>query len=338
MTTIAAPATPVSRELLRTFVFSAYDLQLLRIQTGLRLCANFRNKLKKDEVDEVASEDEVETKDGLTAEAQSIIDDLTESYKRLTDGVARNRTLPAESGFTGDALITTYTELVLVNQYIQIEKNETQQFRQFENVLSQFKIYETYLKDQIGIGPALAAVLIAYLDPYKADHISSFWMYCGLDVAPDGRGRSRRAEHLIDREYTNKAGQTATRKSVTYQPWLKSRLLGVMAGSFLRVKDSPWRVHYDNYKHRMLTDPARRKVTSAEYKALHKVDPEAARNVWPPLRVHRASMRYMVKMFLAEFWVKWREVEGLPVTPTYAEAKLGHIHGSGLPDQPQPSL
>lgn len=324
--------TSPSKEILRTFVFSAYDLQMLRMQTGLRLCANFRSKLQVPQ--EGTEEEEVEAGE-LTKEAQTIIDRLTASYKRLTDGVARNRLLPAEKGFVGDELITTYTELVLVNQYIQVEKNEQQQFRQFEAVLSNYPIYETYLKDQVGIGPALAAVLLAYFDPHKADHISDFWAYAGLDVARDGRGRSRRAEHLIDRPYKNKEGQEATRKSVTYNPWLKARLLGVMAGSFLRVKDSPWRIHYDNYKHRIITDPARRKTTLAEYKKLHKEDPSAARDVWPPLRVHRAAMRYMVKMFLADLWLNWRKIEGLPVTPTYHEAKLGHVHSRGTDSGPR---
>jgi len=31
---------PTEKELLRTLTFSAYDLQMLRIQMGLRLCAN----------------------------------------------------------------------------------------------------------------------------------------------------------------------------------------------------------------------------------------------------------------------------------------------------------
>ncbi len=44
---------------------------------------------------------------------------------------------------------------------------------------------------------------------------------------------------------------------------------------------------------------------------------------------HRKNMaiRYMVKMFLKDLWVAWRTLEGLPVTPDYAEAKLGLKHG-----------
>jgi hypothetical protein len=347
--------TTPEREMLRIMTFGAYDLQMLRMQTGLRLTANFRNKLKREGAEEVeAEEDELlkaagveeggelleEDKEELSAAAKKLIDQLKDSYKRLTDGVARNRSLPAEKGFTGDALISSFTELVLVDQYIKIETNEKSQFRQMESALSAIPIYSEYLKDVSGIGPAMSSVLISYFDPHKAPRISNFWSYCGLDVAPDGRGRSRRAEHLIDREYIKADGTKATRKSVTYNPWLKSRLLGALAPSFIRTKNCPWKKVYEEYKHRLQTDPNRLKLNSINYKIAYKKimagvpyrmgdtheDVTDITKLWPPLRIHRAAMRYMVKMFLIEFWVKWRELEGLEVTPTYHEAKQGYRH------------
>lgn len=42
---------------------------------------------------------------------------------------------------------------------------------------------------------------------------------------------------------------------------------------------------------------------------------------------HQAAVRYMVKMFLQAFWLKWRELEGLPVTEPYAVAVLHREHG-----------
>lgn len=317
---------PTDREILRTMTFSAYDLQMLRMQVGLRLCANFRNKLKEPEPEQSPEgEEEAPTKSELSEEAKKVVDQLKDSYKRLTDGVARNRRLPAEKGFKGDELISTFTELVLVDQYVRIEKDERIQFDQFENVLEKMPIWNLYLKDQVGIGSAMAAVLISYFDPHKAHHVSGFWSYAGLDVAADGKGRSRRKEHLIDREYRTKEGKIATRKSVTYNPWLKSRLLGALAISFMRTKNCPWRQVYDGYRHRLETDPNRNRVTSAQYKAAFKAEQDVTQ-MWTPLRIHRASLRYMVKMFLIEFWTKWRELEGLPVTAPYHEAKLGHRH------------
>lgn len=312
-------------KILRTMVLGAYDLQQLRIQTGARVCANFRAKLA---TKEVLPDPDAEPlpPDELSPEAEKLLDQLKNSYKTLTEGMARNRTLPAEKGFTGDELISTYAEITMVDQYIKLEQQEKSHFRQMGAVLEKLPIYTSYLKDVVGIGPAMAAVLVTYLDIAKARHVSGFWKYAGLDVGPDGAGRSRRAEHLIDREYTAADGTQKTKKSVTYNPWLKMKLLGALASSFMKC-GSPWAATYLDYKHRLQTDPARVKVTVGEWKKAFAAG-EETRHLWAPGRIHRASLRYMVKMFLLEFWTKWRTIEGLPVTPSYHEAKQGHRHAA----------
>lgn len=305
---------------LRLMVRGAYDLQALRMQSGLRLCGNFRARLIETAPDDDDSDVE------LSDEAIKVIDELKASYRRLTDGVARNRTLPQESGFSGDALISNFTELVLVSQYIDLESQESKQFRQMQSTLDVIPIYQAFLQHERGIGPAMAAVLITYFDPAKARHVSSFWKYAGLDVAQDGAARSRRKEHLIERAYTDRNGNEATRLSTTYNPWLRMKLLGGLAPSFLRSA-SPRRELYDNYRHRITTDASRHKVTVVEWKRAFRAG-EDVRNLWPPGRIHKAALRYMVKIFLVDLWTKWREIEGLPVSPTYNEARRGYAHGA----------
>jgi hypothetical protein len=300
-----------------------YDLQKLRMQIGLRLVANFRAKLTDEPAAE--SEEDPDAPDEMSAEAEKLIDRLRSSYRRLTDGVAKNRTLPKEEGFQGDELISTFAELVLVDQYIRLERQEELAFRQLMSLLEPIPIYAEYLAHQVGVGPAMAAVLVSILDPHKARHVSSFWAYSGIDVGPDGRGRSRRAEHLVERSYINKAGKPASRQGVTYNPFLKTKLTGVLAGSFLR-SGSPWRKAYDDYRHRLETDPAREKVTSAVWKKRYAAGEEVG-HLWTPGRINNAAKRYMVKQFLAELWLKWRELEGLPITPTYHEWRRGYGHG-----------
>jgi hypothetical protein len=307
---------------LRLMVRGAYDLQALRMQSGLRLCGNFRARLKEQIENTADDEDEFE----LSTEAIKVIDELKSSYRRLTDGVARNRTLPAEKGFTGDGLISSFTELVLVSQYVDVEAQEQKQFRQMTATLEEIPIYTSFLKEQRGIGPAMAAVLVTSFDPAKARHVSSFWKYAGLDVAADGLARSRRKEHLIERSYINREGVESTRLSTTYNPWLRMKLLGGLGPSFLRAA-SPRRELYDNYRHRITTDPARIKVTVTEWKKVYRSG-ESVRNLWPPGRIHKAALRYMVKIFLIDLWAKWRAIEGLPVTPTYNEARRGYAHGT----------
>jgi len=299
---------------LRTMVRGAYDLQKLRIQMGLRLCANFRARLGKPE-EEAGEEGE------LSSAALDLIALLKASYGRLTDGIARNRTLPAREGFTGDELIGDFPELILVDQYVRLERDETTNFKQLTEVLDTIPIYTEYLKEQRGIGPAMASVLISYFDPAKARHVSSFWKYAGLDVGPDGTGRSRRKEHLVKRTYTDRNGEEQERDGITYEPFLKTKLMGVLAASFLRSA-SPWRKVYDDYKHRLESDPARTKITVAQWKKHHRAGDDT-KHLWTPGRIHTASSRYMIKMFLAEFWATWRRLEGLPVSEPYAVSKQG---------------
>jgi hypothetical protein len=192
--------------------------------------------------------------------------------------------------------------------------------------LDDIPIYQEFLQHERGIGPALAAVLVTYFDPHKARHVSGFWKYAGLDVAPDGVARSRRKEHLIERQYIDRNGMEAVRLSATYNPWLRMKLLGGLAPSFLRSA-SPRRALYDNYRHRIQTDPDRHKVSVAEWKRAFRAE-EDVRNLWPPGRIHKAALRYMVKIFLIDLWKKWRALEGLPVSQTYHEARRGFAHGT----------
>ncbi len=307
---------------LRLMTRGAYALQKLRIQTGLRLCANFRDKLK--ESGELVAKDEGDEEE-LSEKAKKIIDILKQDYRRLTEGVARNRTLPRREGFVGAGVVSDFTELVLIHQYEMLEKQEREHFRHIGEALEDLPVFTDWLDAQRGIGPAMAAILVTSFDIHKAVRPSQFWAIAGLDVGPDGFARSRRAAHLVEREYKAKDGTIKTKMSTTFDPWLQSRMLGVLGGSFLR-SDSPYRKYYDSYRHRIETDTSRRKGTLLDKKNARAAG-DTADDIWHPLRIHRASSRYMVKQFIADFWRAWRLIENLPVVPTYHEAKQGGHSG-----------
>lgn len=304
---------------LRAMVRGAYDLQQLRMQSGLRLCANFRAKLKAQGADtgDEADAEEAEKK------KESAIKLIKAEYRRLTDGITseKGRINMAKLDFTGSPIISSAAEFALVRSYLALETQEASQFRELTGTLEEIPIYSEYLVNVTGIGPAMAGVLVAYLDPKRARHVSSFWKYSGLDV-DKGSGRSRREEHLVEREYIDRNGETKTRLGVTYNPFLKTKCMGVLGPSFLR-SGSEWRAAYDGYKNRIVSDPARIKITVNEWKKLHKKGDVDLKPYWTPGRIHTASTRYMVKMFLQELWVRWRMLEGLPVTEPYSVAKLG---------------
>jgi hypothetical protein len=334
---------------IKPMVRGCYDLQMLRMQTGLRLAANFRAKLAKHEDKDVDPEEA----------AQPILDMLRESYRNLTSGIAQRLALPKREGFVGDPIISNYAELVLVHQFIILDREEAAQFRQLGTVLNDIPIYTQWLEKQRGVGPAMAGALISTLDPHKARHPSSFWKYAGMDVVVSEctfcngageyegkpcincggtgmltKGRSKKEVHLVERTYINKKGEEDTRRGITYEPWLKTKLY-VLAASFLRTGGSDgWAQVYRHYKHRLISDQRRTKCTVAQWKKMNDKG-QPVDHLWPPGRIDNAAKRYMIKMFLADLWVKWRELEGLPVATsfeghnvsTYHSAVLGHTHG-----------
>jgi hypothetical protein len=217
---------------LRAMVRGAYDLQQLRMQSGLRLCANFRARLKaadldkpdtEDEVDDEdededeaifdeASEEEVASKKAEDKKKKRIISLIKAEFRRLTDGITskKGQVLMKKLDLTGSPIISTAAEFALVESYLALEKQEAKQFRDLEGTLMEIPIYRDYLCHIPGIGQAMGGVLVSYLDPRKARHASSFNKYAGLDV-DKGSGRSRREEHLVERTYKAKNGEMKTR-------------------------------------------------------------------------------------------------------------------------------
>ena len=178
-----------------------------------------------------------------------------------------------------------------------------------------------------GIGPTMAGVLLAEIDIARASTPSSLWRYCGLAVV-DGQAARRRKGEKLD-----------------FNPWLKSKVLKVM-GECLIKSNSPYRKFYDDYKHRKQSQRvpcdhvAYADAPAEEGKKPKRTKKQMTRETcklcggtdmksWGNSDGHRhnAALRYMVKQFLVELWTKWRELEGLPIVPSYAEAKLGMRHG-----------
>jgi hypothetical protein len=108
-------------------------------------------------------------------------------------------------------------------------------------------------------------------------------------------------------KYQAKDGTEKERLSITFNPFLKTKLIGVLGTSFLRSGSQYAQVYYD-YKNRLENHPKYKDVSKA-----HR---------------HNMAIRYMIKMFLKDMWVFWRKAEGLEVTPSYAEAKLGIVHSN----------
>lgn len=285
----------------KSLVRSLYDIQKIRIETGNRIVAEIKSRMgqlpgKKEET----IEDE---------EAVNYLKEARTEYKRITDAFVLNRAADYFKVEYGQyTIIADPVMLLFVKLYMKHLEDEGSMEKVVKKIVERHPMWKAFLLGVKGCGPLMSAVILSEFDIHKAERISQFWAYAGLDVF-NGEGRSRRKDHLVDVEYTDKEGKAAMKKGITFNPFLKTKLIGVLGTSFVRqVKPEPsyYRSIYDNYKHRI------------ENMDAHKEKTKGHRN--------NMAVRYVVKMFLQDLWLKWREVEGLPITQPYHEAVLGHTH------------
>ena len=289
--------TSTEKRTIRALVRGAYDIQKLRIQMGNRMAGNFRAKL---------GQKPGETAEQMKKEAKKLLKDLLQRFRLLADAVALHSPKELMAAFVGDEVISSYTEFALIQQYVMLRGVEADHFKRLGVVIEPQPIWTQFLAGVKGIGPAMAGVLISEIDIARAAYPSSLWKYSGLDVADDGRGRSRRKEHLVQRTYTDADGAEQVRDSITFNPWLKTKLVGVLGPCLIKAKNETYDPIFRDYKHRL------------EHHAIYK----------DVSKGHRQNMavRHMVKMFLRDLYCAWRPLEGLRVAPSYAEAKLGRVH------------
>ena len=169
----------------------------------------------------------------------------------------------------------------------EMKKWETKLKKVLEDELKEIPVYEEFLKNVKGVGPMMAGVILSEYDITKASTVSNLWSFTGLAPGKDKLVKGQRS---------------------TYNTWLRTKMCGVLASSFLR-SNSPYRVYYDYMKKRLENEEG----WKGEKKRGHR---------------HRAAIRYMIKMFLKDLYVAWRTLEGLPVREPYQDEYLGHKHNA----------
>lgn len=289
----------MQNQIIRSAIRSMYDMQKLRIQNGNRITAAFRYKLG---LESSQAEEENE-------EASNLLNELRAEFKRITDGVKRiTKNIKCDS-----QLITTRGELALIESYERQLEAELIHEKAILDELSREPIYANYLAGIRGCGTLMSGVILSEIDIHKCNSISALWAYAGLDVVVSQNdkgetleeGRSRKKHHLKAKTYTNREGETVDTVGITFNPFLKTKLIGVLGSSFIKL-GGHYRKIYDGYKHRLENHPKHKDKTKG-----HR---------------HNMAVRYMIKEFLADLWTEWRKIEGLPVRSRYNEEKLGIVH------------
>lgn len=289
----------------KSLIRSLYDLQSMRIQIGNRIVAEIKVRL---------GQIPGTTEESLTPEGKQYIKEVRAEFKRIADAFVLHKASDyVKVDYESYHIITDMVMLIFVQQYEDQIENEEKTVKLIKKVIEAHPMWDHFLKDTKGIGPLMSAVCLSELDIAKADTISKFWAYAGYDVVTTtnnagelvGKGRGRYKEHLVDKPYIDKDGNDATKKSITFNPFLKTKL-HVLAECFIKIKTCKYRIVYDDYKNRIENMPAHQEKTKG-----HR---------------HSMAIRYMIKMFLKDLWIAWRELEGLEVTASYHEDKLGHKH------------
>lgn len=379
------------------------DIQKIRIQMGNRIAASFRRRVGM-KIDASIEED----REKMKAILENILADLVEEYSRLTDSIVTGDAdiavgrLPTPKKFQPTPVISSYSELVLVDQYVRQLEAEQNCMKAMESALNENLLYTSYLKDIVGVGPKMAAVLISELDPYKAKYVTSYWRYAGLDTVVLGRytnakgetvvvphmqilayyadrpeedmarpmyvdgcevefftkGRDRTKACQVEHEYTTKDGEKAIRMGISFNPQLKTKLIGVLAPSFLKASVTMMNGEKSTKKTRLakaremgfardLKEPTLSKAVDeflkangvAVYKQYSKFGEmyynyrrrlESSRRKehqgLSAIQIHNRALRYMVKEFLRELHIVTCHLYGLPIYESYEKAKLGLNH------------
>ncbi len=326
------PPMDPKREELRLAVRYFYDLQKLRIASGNRTADPDAYKIVSDGKGGEKKVKKATTKGAMDAALQEVLKSLQGS-KDAVEPEPEPETSKKER--PAPPIITEDGRVYLSRQNLVLQSLEADILNYIRALLKQVPIAE-WILEQKGIGPTLAGVLISEIDITRCNTVSQLWAYAGLHIDVETGSAKRR-----------KRGEKAN-----WNSFLKTKTVKILAECFIKCR-SPWRAHYDSYKMRKVNElvpvcqlcNGAGKITAKEEAEVQGKELEGADTgrtkkcsncggtggpaPWGRSNAHRdlAAKRYMAKMFLQQLWIKWRTLEGLPVTPSYAEAMLNRHHG-----------
>lgn len=383
------------KEQIRVIISNIYDLQKLRIAAGNRLVQSFyiqmgvKPGMSPENVKKVLSEffngsrDTTELEASILKEVaetsgdkkgkkpKSVIELLIADYKRISDIIINEdsdiktiksaiKKLSSNEGDEQLYIIRDENDAKLIKSYISLIESEEESIKVLEKYVQSHPMWDKFFKDIKGCGPLMSAVCLAYLDPYKAPHVSCFFRYAGLDTVQDMdkdgnkiflalNNNRRKVAQVFDESgnYTyvdcetgevyegdvvvschgrrkgdtemqqyfvwengekavavDENGNPLLKNGITYNPKLKTKLMGVLTGCLLKAKDPVYSKIYYDQRNRL------------DHSAYHKEKSDAQKNMM--------AQRYMIKEFLRAMWIEWHKLEGLEVDEPYEVAKLGN--------------
>ncbi len=291
----------INEQKIKSLVASSYDIQALRIAVGNRIVASFNAQLGIHQ-----STTSTENKEEIDKETTKTLTIISKEFDKITEAyVANQQTIRAYFKKNDPSLtyIKTETDYRLVENWKELMRTEQSMNKLIKAAVHEHPMWNAFFRDVTGCGEQMAAIIISYFDIDKARHPSCFWKYAGLDVV-NGKGRGRSSDMLVERQYTSTDGKVTNTKGISFNSFVKTKMIGVLATSFLKQPGCHYEQIYRDYRARL---EQRRDLEEAT------------------ARKHRMALRYCIKMFLRDMWVVWRKLEGYEIgIPEYEVQFLGH--------------
>ena len=198
-----------------------------------------------------------------------------------------------------------------------MRNREKEMEKELLNILPEMPIYDAFLKDIPGLGTVTAGHICGHFDIFEAEAVSNLWAFAGLSshLVHGIKVNAKTGKRYVTEELVRADKLTPTFVS-PFNKQLRIALCGVMADCFIKAQNKYALDFYYPYKHRL---------ENSDKEVMENGKMVAWKNAAKGHR-HRAAIRYMVKMFLADLYAAWRPLHGLAVRAPYQEEYLGHKH------------
>jgi hypothetical protein len=196
--------------------------------------------------------------------------------------------------------------------------------KKLERALKRMPIYD-WLKEQKGVGTIAMGHICGSFDIYKAETVSKLWQYAGMNPGlVRGKVRKEKGDSFIVEVTDNfiRGDKLTAGYVAPFNKQLRTALLGVMGDGFIKAQNKYCMEFYYPMKTRLENE-------SGTVDEISKAGAKAKAVAWKDAKLahrHRAAIRYMVKMFIADLYAAWRPLHGLNVRKPYQEEYLNHKH------------
>jgi len=299
----------IIRELGRISAGAYYDHQQVRIQGMNRIRDIIRKRveeIKFDEVEKKKSKEEKYKEKFKDSEIPKLLKNLVDDNK------------------------ITQREFSYINRMLEVHNKAEQYEKEYQKLMNEFveeePIYQKFLLHIKGISAILSANLIkefGYCE--NAQHISSLWKYCGMDVINGKAPVRKKGEKL---------GFNTKLRTMVWK----------ISDSFVKQRTPFYRNIYDKEKARQvkMLDNFLEGLSKEDKKKFNKIDKRDEKRKFvsnvdakAPVSLMNADLRAKrkaVKIFLAHYWQCCKELTNQKIDSPYIKSKLKHKHISDWRD------